>query len=411
MEPVRSRSTTYRSATLVRSGTLVLAAIAASACDPRKLVAGNDGGGGGAGAGTVVVDDCKQAPTSFSHVEGRSVDYVVSCELVGDAALTIGPGTVIAFKGDGGITARKGLRAVGTKASPIVMRAFDPATSWKGIRFFSTDASNTLTWVKVSGAGAQWAMLKASVTVGAGSYADGKASIVDSTIEGSTSTGLLVGEGGDLVALERTVIRDGKSVPVEINPHNVGKLAGGGNKFAGNAKDAVVVIEVNPGKMRPVDQTWARLDVPYLIRQAPAVAGVQTIAPGVTIHFEKDATLIVATARDGGRLRAVGTAAAPIVFEGETKGAPWAALELFGTGHELAFCRISGGGGRTQPSGRRANVILNPSGTGGSSLSLSDCRIEGSGGWGIELGDRNISKVTVGANVTFTNNASGDISK
>ena len=261
--------------TMMRLISLLILMVAASSCDPRKLLPGDDAGSAGAaGGGPVVIDDCKRAPTSFSHVDGRSVDYLVSCELGTDKEMTVGPGTVIAFKGDGAVTAKKSLRAVGTKEAPIVMRAAEPGASWRGIRFFSTDPNNTLTWVKVSGAGAPWLLLKASVTVGAGSYADGRASIVDTTIEGSSSTGLLVGEGGDVGTLERTVIRGSKSVPVEINPHNVGKLGGSGNSFKGNAKDAAVVIEVNPMKMRPVDQTWARLDVPYLVREAPAVAGV-----------------------------------------------------------------------------------------------------------------------------------------
>ena len=82
-----------------------------------------------------------------------------------------------------------------------------------------------------------------------------------------------------------------------------------------------------------------------------------------------------------------------------------AALWLHNPGNELAHCRLSDGGGLCFVGNK--GIILALAGT----VSIRDCVIEGSAGWGIyKDNDPPAPTVNVGANVTFRNNALGDVS-
>lgn len=385
-------------------------------CDPSLTTTRSEAGapdGGSQGDGGVTLDGgppetvgCDgPAPTSFVHTPGKEIDYEVTCNLPIEKPTSIGSGTVIAFHANSGFQVRGvegSLKAGGTAEAPIVMQ---PATGekWTGIYFFTTSASNLLERVKIRNAGAQQPNLAASVLVGAASYAGGTLAIRDCVIEGSFGPGLSVGEGGTLSAIERTAISGGEGAPVEVSVHNVGALAGAGNKFGGNARDRVEVFEINPGADVLKDQTWAKLDVPYYVKNFVRYRGVQTISPGVEIILAPDAALEQSVAEPTNRLKAVGTAAETITFRGEGGAVgKWGALWLHHAGNELAHCRVSGGGS-TGFLDNKGNILALAG-----SVSIRDCVIEGSAAWGIFKDPT--ATVDIGANVTFQNNVSGNVS-
>ncbi|MBL9111058.1 MAG: hypothetical protein JNM74_17370, partial [Myxococcales bacterium] len=83
----------------------------------------------------------------------------------------------------------------------------------------------------------------------------------------------------------------------------------------------------------------------------------------------------------------------------------WDALWLHNPGTELAHCRLSDGGGLGFVGNK--GIILALAGT----VSIRDCVIEGSAGWGIyKDNDPPAPTVNIGANVTVRNNALGDVS-
>ena len=97
------------------------------------------------------------------------------------------------------------------------------------------------------------------------------------------------------------------------------------------------------------DQTWAPLGAVYRIHEDVSVAAGLTLDPGVTLVFEQERKL---TVEDGGRLSAVGSAAAPIVFTGEeaVRGY-WAGLVFDSSGaaeNRLENVTIEYGGGMGQ---------------------------------------------------------------
>lgn len=413
----------------VVSGLVSLACSSAlvAGCDPSLVVTRDDAGSpdsgptdggstldatpdaspGDAGPPQTVGCDGPSAPTSYVHTPGKAIDYVVTCNLPLEKPTTIGPGTVIAFQDGAGFTVRGAegsLKAGGTPEAPIVLQAAKAGEKWMGIYFFTTSASNLLERVKISNAGGKQPNLSASVIVGAASYAGGTVAIRDCVIEGSLGAGLSVGEGGLLTSLDRVAISGGAGAPVEVNVENIGILGSAGNKFAGNARNRVEVFETAAAS-KPKDQTWAKLDVPYFVTGHVITHSVHTISPGVTILLGKDAAIDQSAAAPTSHLVAIGTAAEPITFGPENASAKWDALWLHNPGNELAHCRLSDGGGLGFVGNK--GIILALAGT----VSIRDCVIEGSAGWGIyKDNDPPAPTVNVGANVTFRNNALGDVS-
>lgn len=386
-----------------------------SASGPDASSGGIDAGGGtsatdasanvdGGPAETIGCDG--ESPSAFVHTPGRAVDYVVTCNLPLEKATTIAAGTVIAFEPNSGLQVRGAagsLKAVGTAEAPIVLQPTETSGHWVGVYFFTTSAENLFERVHVRNAGEQQPNLQAGVLVGASSYADGTLAIRDCVFEGSLGPGLSVGEGGTLTSIERTAISGGAGAPVEVSVHNVGALGGAGNKFAGNARDRVEVFEINSGRDVLKDQTWTKLDVPYFAKGHVRYRGVQTISPGVTIIMADDAALEQSAAEAGNHLKMVGTAADIITVRSEDGTAgKWGALWLHHPANELAHCRISGGG-KNGFLDNRGNILALSG-----AVSIRDCVIEGSAAWGIFKDPT--ATVNVGANVTFQNNASGNVS-
>ena len=85
-----------------------------------------------------------------------------------------------------------------------------------------------------------------------------------------------------------------------------------------------------------VNQTWTSNNSPYRVVGNILVAGL-TINPGVTVLFTNNYAFEVA-----GRLKANGTATAPIVFMGTNGGWQGIYLNNAQAGSQLSYCSISG---------------------------------------------------------------------
>lgn len=371
-------------------------------CLPRTFLAdaGSDAATDAGGPPQPLTCEDAALPAALTHTPGKAIDYLVTCNLPVERALTIGPGTVIAFKSNSSFQVRGAgsLKAVGSATAPIVMQSDSAGGTWVGVYFFTKAPENTLEFVRIKGAGEQQPNLQASVLVGAESYADGSVAIRDCVIEASAGPGLAVGAQGVLTAFERTSITGGAKAPVITTLRNIGALASG-NKLTGNAVGRVEIQEAS-GTPADADQTWSKLDVPYYVMGNVRYAGKQTLSPGVTVLMGPDAAL--QAAGQTAKLIAVGTATERIEFRSEdNQPGKWAGLLLTGgLSNELAHCRIAGGGlrGITESKG---NVLAYAA-----EVSIRDCVIEGSASWGVFNAG---GTVKLGPNVTFNNNAKGDL--
>lgn len=352
--------------------------------------------------------DCESPPpTALAHTEGRAVDYLVSCDLVITTPVEIGPGTVMAFKtGTALVVERTGtLEAMGTAEAPIELRSADPGASWVGVEVFSSSPRNQLVHTRVSNAGSPRSDLRAAVLVGAASFAGGKTSIRDCTIDGSRSVGLSIGEGGDVPTLERTTISGSADVPVEVNPNAIGRLGGAGNRFGGNAKNAARIVPINELALEQTDQTWALLDVPYLVNGAVLVAGVQTIDKGVTVLFADDAELTFGSVAGGiGYVKAVGASSQRVTFAPEGGAGRWSRIRLLHKNNVFEQCQLTGGGSLPDAFGKKGNLVLSAD-NGGADVSIRDSVIDHSGGFGVVSNGQPVML----SGTTFQNNAAGDL--
>ena len=113
--------------------------------------------------------------------------------------------------------------------------------------------------------------------------------------------------------------------PVTIEHSPVGSIPAG--RYTGNARDRVWINRYDVRQ----DDSWAKLDVPYYIREYVSVGDAArsptlTVAPGVTVISAPGVRIRVGETAPGA-IHAVGTEAEPITFMGETnRPGSWTAI-------------------------------------------------------------------------------------
>jgi hypothetical protein len=351
-----------------------------------------------------------EPPTSFVHDPGRQVDYYVQdCDLVIEKPTVVQPGTVIGLPPTRAILVRGNgsFKAVGRSDARIVLQRSGTA-AWGGLMIFSKSPDNQLQFVDVKGAGSSRPEGKANVIVGQQSFAGGSVSIRDCVLGGSDGDGLQIGVDGSVDAFERNQSTGNQGFPVSTWVDGVGALSGPGNKLTGNTNDLVHVVASDKQLNKPV--SWAKLDVPYLVSGTATLTSTHTFAPGVTVVMDQDALLVVAAGTAAGTLKMEGTAADPIVVRGQKSPSGYfgGILVQGNTASSIRNTRISGGGGSNNAFSTKAPVTLDPN-AGGATVSIRDCVLESSAGWGVFLSGQTANPDIATAN-TFSNNALGNVS-
>ncbi len=131
------------------------------------------------------------------------------------------------------------------------------------------------------------------------------------------------------------------------------------------------------------------LDGCYLVEASVDVSAELTIAPGSMLLFKK-ATFLTITS--SGTLKAVGTAAKPILFTGEQKvRGHWGGVVIANStaANELQHVTIEYGGSSSISYGQKANLALTTSSsTTTVNASITSCTLRESAGYGFFLSDR-----------------------
>lgn len=252
--------------------------------------------------------------------------YDVSSPLtISGGTLTIEPGVRIAFGANGYLVAASGgsLNAVGTADKPVTFTSADPVGRWRGIRFDgSRSASNVLHHVVIENAGSSgWSGAGYSTSA---LLLDGNSlvDIQDSTIAGSDGQGITVYADAEMT-FENNTLRD-NAVAAWLHPNTVGFI-GASTTFEGNTENVVRVVFGNNDAVATA-QTWRALDVPFHIQNRFYVNAALTLAPGTTLRFAADASVIV---QDAGALTATGTETEPITLGGvEDLAGYWKGLQI-----------------------------------------------------------------------------------
>jgi hypothetical protein len=356
--------------------------------------------------------------SSTSSFSGNDVDFIqvtadtvsdpqawgafdVPCLFSGDtevaAAVTVEPGATFLFDEDAGlyVSADGSFAASGAADDPIVFSGLEETRGyWKGLSFIGTaSGANVLDHVVIEYGGSSywyWGEDRVNLVVREATVA-----VRNTELRESAGWGFYF-YFPDVTAFENNEIYANVSGPGYLRSNNCGQLSDT-SSYAGNDID-YVVLEADT---IDVSQTWAALDVPYLLLGYHSVEAALTIMPGAELIFEEEAGLEV---KSTGGLDAQGNATAPIVFSGAQATAGfWKGLCFHGQEsgpNILDNVTVEYGGSSYWFWGDDLVNILSRE----ASVTINNSTIQHSAGWGVYSYYGQVST----DNVTYNQNASGD---
>lgn len=406
----------------IRHGMLVMLALALSACTAGVPgVAGSGGASasgnnsGGASAGTSVSATTHTESISASEIWKKGVHVVDGhISVSGDNApvLTIEPGCVVKFTPGSSLTisGNGGLIAQGTASAPITFTSANASPNkgdWEGLDILDANSSQTkLAYCTVEYAGDKGDSWDRDHGYGIYVGADNIQPTFDHvTVSKSAGYGFEFSGTGAMPATFTNNTATGCGYyPVKINAAAAGAL-GTGNTWTGNDTD---VVEID-GDIVGKSATWQKQDVPFRVQDEVTIQGdtapTLTLQPGSVFQMAQGAEFYVG---DSGGLLAAGTADAPIAFQSlpnATNPGEWAGL-AFSAKANASQCKIDhvtiddAGGDRHECCDKGAiyTELVFP---------ITNTKITNSAAWGIFPSGVSL---TLGADVTYSNNASGNLS-
>ncbi len=357
------------------------------------------------------------SPTTWAD-RGEGIDYILNCDLVVSAKLTIAPGVVIQCANNASITIESNgaIVAVGNASAPIIFQGESAlAGIWQGLFIRSNSPENELRYCTISHAGSgsfDGSDVKAAIRLRQSSLVK----ILNSTISKSARDGIYI-EGLDTDSQNPISVYQANSIsecaryPLNILGATVNVLDGTSSTYTANANQ---FINIRGGRLYG-DHIWKKTSIPYRVEEVVAAGyyndnGSLTLNPGVTINFAGGAGLCSGDYSTGSWMRIVGTATERITLTGETALAgAWKGIAFQSTlpQNAIQFADISfgGGGSFTGNTSQKANIRAGSWSAG--SFTISDATISGSIGYGI-YASFSSPDITWPASVVFSNNALGD---
>lgn len=357
------------------------------------------------------------SPTTWAD-RGEGIDYLLDCDLVVSAKLTIAPGVVIQCKNNASITIENNgaLSAVGSAAAPIVFQGESSlAGVWQGLYIKSNSPENELRYCTISHAGSgsfDGSDVKAAIRLRQSSLVK----ILNSTISKSARDGIYI-EGFDSDSQNPISVYQSNSIsecaryPLNILGATVSTLDGTSSTYISNANQ---YINIRGGRLFG-DHTWKKTAISYRVEQIVSAGyysdnGNLTLSPGVIIHFAGDAGLCTGDYSTGSWMRIVGSTDERITLTGEAQlpGA-WKGIAFQSEmpQNAIQFADISFGGSSsfTGNGNQKANIRAGSWSAG--SFTISDATVSGSIGYGI-YATMPSPEITLPGSVVFSGNASGD---
>ncbi|MFK7993822.1 MAG: hypothetical protein AB8B87_06775 [Granulosicoccus sp.] len=255
------------------------------------------------------------------EVDFTSVDSDItlsgSCFLVNNSItvqsgsnLTIAPGTVLKFAAGTGVRVSQGgsLTAAGTTTDPIVLTGQDRTPGyWEGLRFvFSNSSSNRLENVLIEYGGQTGSDDAAVSLIGSVSLIT-RIAMTNVLLRHSASDGFHIDPGAILTAFDGVISTDNDRSG-SVTPELAGDLRASAS-YTGNNNDEV---HVENGDIDNIT-VWPTLNVPWSVGNLDVDAPL-SIGAGSTLRFRSGGGINISS---DGSLKAVGTAAQPILFTAE----------------------------------------------------------------------------------------------
>ncbi|MHC4664186.1 MAG: hypothetical protein ACYS8W_21185 [Planctomycetota bacterium] len=312
------------------------------------------------------------------------VDGLIGVEYYGH--LTIRPGATLEFRAGAEFDVADcgALTIAGIESQPVLLTGTEMTRGhWNGVYFSNCDnISNIFTWTTIEYAGgSNWGSISANVTLDSSGYPV-RLLLSNCTLRECSGYGLYCDDEAIFTGFTNNTITANTLNPVFLYPELVEKLTNG-STYSGNVVDSIY-IEANYDGVYD-NATWKRLNVPYYIDGVLYIwdNAQLTIRQGTTLVFKADAGILV---EDDGQLTAQGTSGQKITFTGETAVAgTWRGINFENSDHPeniLEHCIVEYAGGYDYAYATYCNICLTSSGY-GSSLTLSNCTIQHSAGWGV----------------------------
>lgn len=313
-----------RSVQQLKSG-LLFAALAVTMTTACKKDDKTPTPGGGGGSKPPIELDCDyfNQPRVLTDDPERAVDYLISCKMAATADIKIEPGVVIEFSQDAGIAVddfnvpSASLSAIGTSDKPIIFRGkVKQKGYWAGIYFESNSTQNELHYVQVEDAGGD-KFNSNNDRGGVIVVSNSKLKMSNSKVTNSKTYGINIRYNENSITLNNNIFTGNKS-PGYVSGNNI-NILNATNTFSGNEDDFLEINAYSAFGTVTTASTWHKIDVPYRMTNFGSmdIKALLTIQPGVHIEFPADFYMYVN--EDGGGLKAVGTAADPIIMTGITK--------------------------------------------------------------------------------------------
>lgn len=347
------------------------------------------------------------------HVQDGDIDKMTEWPLLDapwsvgsidvEAPLSISPGSTLLFRsgGDIGVSADGSFKAVGTAAMPILLTSSEPTPGfWDGLNYrFSGSANNQLEHVTIEYGGGG-SSSGANLTTTSNTSFTVRLSMNNVTLRNGIGPGFNFNSGTSMSEFSNITVTGNDSAAI-MHPSQLSDF-GSNLDFIGNGIDEILLLRATVA----TSQTWPAANVPYRFNDITVNAPL-TLSAGTVMLANPGSNISVSS---DGSFNAVGTPAAPIsLIGGQRNPGHWEGIDfVFSNSPQNVLDNVilsDAGAGNVVNSG---NVGLNCNGSFPAQVTIQNSTISNSASWGV-FRNNEACAVNIGANVTFSNNAQGDI--
>ena len=321
-----------------------------------------------------------------------------------DAVWTVSAGNTVKFTSGSQVYVDTdgALNVTGSATSPVLFTGEVQVEGyWSGVEFYFTPSPlNSLEYLTIEYAGGA-ENGDANLFVRASGSSPTRLSANNVVLRHSAGYGFSFNNGIILSSFD-AITSTANVSPGIASPETIASIGANGS-FSGNMENMVSIMAGSINK----SLTWPALDVPYLAGDLN-INEPLTLSAGTTLIMDSASEVYVAS---DGALIAVGTAVAPITFTGaQSVPGYWHGLHFYFNPSVVntldhVIVDYAGGGGAPASSG---GIEMRCSVGSPGRLSVANTQVNNSSGWGMYL-DANGCELTLGDNVTFAGNASGEI--
>jgi hypothetical protein len=327
--------------------------------------------------------------TTLTDHNPDGVDYIVECRAeVMSGTLTIEPGVTLEFKvgAELYIKEKGALICVGIPTKPITMRGTLSQPSWSGVIVESINPLNELNYTTIENAGVSInfsrpaGLNRNQFAAAVGVY--GRIKMQNTTISGSKGVGFICSGEATVDAFSANTIKGCAESPMVIYPPQCTNMTLNNCVFTGNNSNYIELYGTSSNESIDEPATIREATIPYLVTTSLICYSGLTIDAGVKLVVQASNNIQVYD--DNAFIKANGTAAKPIVIQGEQplKGL-WGGLYISGNNIQNVMTNvyISEGGSQNYQfnNDMKGNILISDEGR----LTLNNCRSTNFEGCGV----------------------------